>query len=1166
MLEKQTISINLGLGLDTAKNDQAGDPSEFAELVDCVWNKEKQIEKRPGTEMLPATVSSSFSNPQTIGATSVFNSVAALGDQLLLQNKGAFYSYNDQADTWVQKGWLPPVEISTSNVVSGARTNYAGNSKRIGNFTIHVWQVATTNQLRYSFIENDTGNFIVDDALIENSGFCPQFFTTSVGTYLAYCGQAGYGIRVRSINATTGALSSATTVYATGTNNFNVQVLPASARGERIVFLAARNAGGAFDTVDMFAVDNTLAIDATLGTVALTAPRFQTVVCLYFDSAINNSRLFLAYQFSDQFGTRPTNRNNQAVAVYDIGASSWTVVLALTAVRSRFSMALDPGTDIFERESRLQNITAFTIPGTTNVRFLLQDQCVRIFTDVGRVLFPNIFDCIVSGSGTILQNSLPRYFGFTLLSKAVAYPALNTVLVAMGVAMPTQACEFVVDLYRESQPAPSLNIIAKHSYQKTVGQRAYKSLSDAELVNGVLYYNSANETRVANLDSSGLLRIEIDLFQTVLTYHKIELQKQKGQPKVIASDSLLIGGGYLADYDGADLVENNFHVAPDFIDVNYKFGSTRLISIDGGGLAGLTVGMNGAHFENNPQFLGFTFSSVTYRVYVYDESSGYVPPTGAWTNINVPISLGMSQNEIMFAILVGLSEGTTLSFGAINIANTLASFTSFSLSPTITGITNIVPPSTSSVPNLPVRYAAIYTYVDVHGKTHRSSPVFSPVFTPASGSDNQTGLVCYINQATAKNAASVQVEFYRTLGNGTVFYKLGALATDKKFSQSTTGRISFIDRIADNVLQFAEQLYTTGNVQENIGLGSVSAIANYKARVYAVTRDNPTAVYYSKSILDRVPIEFTPFNFITVNSTNKPITALAFLDDTLVIFKEEEIYLVAGDGANDIGTNASFSLPSALATDVGCIDPNTIEMIPSGITFMSKMGLHLLDRGRNVQYIGYPVEQFNTKNICRVVASKDNKESREIRVMMSDDTRALVYDYLMNKWGTFSQYSGQDATTWKGQFVRVNGSGRVFVERANTWTDVGSAVPSYNPVIETEWLNIKDQQDYQRIYRLMILGQLFTACDLKYQIYYDYDLTNFDSYTFSSSNITGSQPGDTVYQPQIHLKRQKCEAIKIRLEIDATGTNSERTLKLTDMAFQVGLKKGLNKVKAAKRL
>jgi hypothetical protein len=116
-------------------------------------------------------------------------------------------------------------------------------------------------------------------------------------------------------------------------------------------------------------------------------------------------------------------------------------------------------------------------------------------------------------------------------------------------------------------------------------------------------------------------------------------------------------------------------------------------------------------------------------------------------------------------------------------------------------------------------------------------------------------------------------------------------------------------------------------------------------------------------------------------------------------------------------------------------------------------------------------------------------------------------------------------------------------------------------------MKIKGMQDFQRIYRMIVLGELKSSHTLNFKIYYDYDETNYDEYTFLSSAISGAAYDDSVYQPELHLKRQKCDSIRIVMTVIPTGTaTTEESLKLIDMSFQVGLKQGLNKVKAGKKL
>jgi hypothetical protein len=117
----------------------------------------------------------------------------------------------------------------------------------------------------------------------------------------------------------------------------------------------------------------------------------------------------------------------------------------------------------------------------------------------------------------------------------------------------------------------------------------------------------------------------------------------------------------------------------------------------------------------------------------------------------------------------------------------------------------------------------------------------------------------------------------------------------------------------------------------------------------------------------------------------------------------------------------------------------------------------------------------------------------------------------------------------------------------------------------TKWLQVKDLQNYSRIYRLAILGDLKSAHILNYKLYYDYDVTNYDEYNFDSTIISGTGYDDTVYQPIIHLKRQKCDAMMVVITV-IPGTGTQECLELVDMSFTVGLKEGLQKVKASKKL
>ena len=80
-LEKATVSINLGNGIDQKTDSKVGPDNKFNAMYDWIFNKLGKIIKRFGTSKLPDTVVTSFPNPLTIGASDIPSSTFAHNDQ-----------------------------------------------------------------------------------------------------------------------------------------------------------------------------------------------------------------------------------------------------------------------------------------------------------------------------------------------------------------------------------------------------------------------------------------------------------------------------------------------------------------------------------------------------------------------------------------------------------------------------------------------------------------------------------------------------------------------------------------------------------------------------------------------------------------------------------------------------------------------------------------------------------------------------------------------------------------------------------------------------------------------------------------------------------------------------------------------------------------------------
>ena len=87
------------------------------------------------------------------------------------------------------------------------------------------------------------------------------------------------------------------------------------------------------------------------------------------------------------------------------------------------------------------------------------------------------------------------------------------------------------------------------------------------------------------------------------------------------------------------------------------------------------------------------------------------------------------------------------------------------------------------------------------------------------------------------------------------------------------------------------------------------------------------------------------------------------MDDKLIIFKNNSIYFMAGDGPNNLGQQDTFSQPQLISSDVGCENKNSIVLSPQGLFFKSNKGIFRLSRSLGLSYIGAPIEDFNDLTI-----------------------------------------------------------------------------------------------------------------------------------------------------------------------------------------------------------
>lgn len=485
------------------------------------------------------------------------------------------------------------------------------------------------------------------------------------------------------------------------------------------------------------------------------------------------------------------------------------------------------------------------------------------------------------------------------------------------------------------------------------------------------------------------------------------------------------------------------------------------------------------------------------------------------------------------------------------------------------------------------QWVAVYEWIDNNGFVHRSAPSLPTSTTIPAGSARGAVLVVSTLKFTRKTEQSpVSIVLYRTLANGSTFYRVTS-AILPIVNDASQDSLAVIDTLADASISSNALLYTTGGVVENIAPPPFAAMAVHRSRLWGVEATNRLRLWYSKQVGASAPVEFSEGFVFDVNPRGGDVTALGSLDDKLVIFKRSEIFVVTGQGPDATGAQNDFSDAIFVTSDAGCIDARSLVTTPSGLIFQSTKGIYTIDRSLSVSYIGAEVEAFNGETI---ESSQLLSKSNQVRFLLSSGV-ALVYDYLVGQWSVFTGHDGIDSVVWKDRFAFLRNNGQALLEDGSRFDDAGSSV---SIKAATGWIAFDGTgtggaytaasgnrasapgQIFQRVRRLLILGEYRGPHKLKVEVAFDYDDTIAQTVIVEPMELEtygeGSPYGETgevyggpwkPYQWRVDLSRQKCQAIRVTLTELRDRTTLGENLRLSALSFEIGVKGGLYRLPAS---
>lgn len=467
-----------------------------------------------------------------------------------------------------------------------------------------------------------------------------------------------------------------------------------------------------------------------------------------------------------------------------------------------------------------------------------------------------------------------------------------------------------------------------------------------------------------------------------------------------------------------------------------------------------------------------------------------------------------------------------------------------------------------SIANGTYQYSVCYEWTDNLGQIHKSIPSTPVSVTTIGGSSTVTVTIPTL-RLTAKTdtRAPVRIVVYRTQDLGTLFYRVSSIVSPT-YNSTTADKVTFSDTLADATIIANDLLYTTGSVLESEAPPASALITTFKNRVFLSGLPDPLQIWYSKKRTVGIPVEFSSFFSMRVDSYGGDITAIGAMDGNLLIFKRNAIFALSGDGPNDLGQQTDYGDAQLVTSDAGCDNPNTIVMTPDGLMFKSSKGVYLINRSLEVSYIGANVEDFNGYIISGSALVPDTNQIR----FTTEDSTTLMYDYYFKQWGTFTNQQAEDCQIWNGKFLYLKSSGIVNMENEG-FQDVGSPIVMK---ITTSWLSFAGVQGFQRVWRMIFLGEYKSAHKINVAVGYNFspsfsqfaqidisDVYQITAYGEDSPYGAGSPYGGAypLYQFKTHLTKQKCQSLRFSfydsqeyLSVAGEGFN------MCNIALEVGIK------------
>jgi hypothetical protein len=421
------------------------------------------------------------------------------------------------------------------------------------------------------------------------------------------------------------------------------------------------------------------------------------------------------------------------------------------------------------------------------------------------------------------------------------------------------------------------------------------------------------------------------------------------------------------------------------------------------------------------------------------------------------------------------------------------------------------------------------------------------------------------------------LELYRTEagpgGPGTVG-EVFRLVNSVSFSSAADDTISINDNASDALSLSKEVLYTEGEAGAVSGALDITPatphgyVAPLRDRLVVGQIDSGSGYQVSQTALPNEPAAFTQPGVSGTpalayrDSVEGRVTAVAALDDTIVVATVDHIYLSSGAGPNLAG-QGEFSSPARLPSDVGIFDWRSLLENSEGLYFLgSAAQMYLLPRGG-----GSPtrVQQPQTLWAAGTVVGAGTDIQDDCSVWAIDTGSAgiaAVRDLSKNVWMRDAlPFRPVAFRAHQGVLYAIDTAGTVWQQSLSGYGDNGAAevlqVTTGDVLALTGGIG-----GFGRFGAIELLGEYRSDATILVEASYDSGKT-FSTLGGSAFTVTGLAVGET-FQRQWYPSQQRAGKVRLRVTMTPSSSAAEGC-RLAGMAVYMVQSTGPTRLGSTKR-